>query len=207
MFNLIGAYIIIVFLFKFYQERKSLVIRLRRLDPLSIWARGLLTAVGLLYIIIESGVLDSKELGYYNFPYFLFTGFNLWVHEAGHIFFLPFGSLFHHLGGSMNEVIFPSLLFWWSRKHRLHASACFAIYWLGFNLISISHYMGDARARVLPLIGGGAEGHDWHNSLEILGLLEYDTVLSKLTSLLGLFIAGYSFFKLWQSLLENKPGT
>ena len=201
MFNLIGAYIVCIFLLKFYFERKSLAIQLARLDSLPSWASVLITAIGLFYIVLMAGVIEPSRLGFYNFPYYLFTGFNLWVHEAGHVFFMPFGTLFQYLGGGLNEVIFPLLLYYWSRKHDLKASACFAIYWLGFNLINISHYIRDARARALPLIGGGVEGHDWNNILGILGMLEYDIVLSKTTSILGLMIAGYSFFMLWKAFL------
>lgn len=198
LFNAIGAYIICICLFKFYLERKSLAQKVSRLDPLPVWARVILTLIGLYFLLLEYSN-SALEFRFYNFPFFLFSGFNLWVHEAGHIFFLPFGALFCSLGGALNEVIFPCLLFVWSRKNSLEAAAVFAIYWLGFNLVSISTYVSDARARALPLIGGGIEGHDWHNILSILGMLEYDLIISKITCLSGLLITGFSFFSLWKN--------
>lgn len=39
--------------------------------------------------------------------------------------------------------------------------------WLGENLLNIARYLGDARAQVLPLVGGGE--HDWTGDSRPLG--------------------------------------
>ena len=52
-----------------------------------------------------------------------------------------------------------------------------SLLWLGHNFINSSVYAADARARVLPLLGGDRAGHDWANMLGMLGLLDYDQIV------------------------------
>ena len=50
--------------------------------------------------------------------------------------------------------------------------------WLGASLFNVARYMADARAQVLPLVGGGE--HDWTEILSRWGLLASDVRLAGL---------------------------
>jgi len=85
---------------------------------------------------------------------------NLPFHEAGHVFLAPFGHILHVLGGTLGQLAVPAVLGWYFLVRRSDAFASsFCTWWFGENLINISTYMADARAQVLPLVGGGE--HDW----------------------------------------------
>ncbi|MEW5847645.1 MAG: hypothetical protein AB2A00_02485 [Myxococcota bacterium] len=111
---------------------------------------------------------------------------DLVFHEAGHIFFAPFGQLMMFLGGSLMQCLVPLLCagsFLW-RRNPFAAAAC--LWWLGQNLLDLAPYVGDARLMSLPLIGewsddaidARAERHDWHNILRLLGWLKRDDQLA-----------------------------
>jgi hypothetical protein len=70
--------------------------------------------------------------------------------------------------------ILPSFITWYFFRNRYRAGIQAGLLWLGQNLINISVYAADARARVLPLLGGNKAGHDWHYLLGEMNLLEYD---------------------------------
>jgi hypothetical protein len=100
---------------------------------------------------------------------------NLPFHEAGHVFFRPFGETVHYLGGTIFQLLVPSLLVWYFLKrvpNRLAAAFC--TWWLGESLINVSIYMADARDLKLPLVGGGH--HDWNHLFYTFGLLDQGSV-------------------------------
>ena len=101
---------------------------------------------------------------------------NLAFHEAGHIFFTPFGSTLHYLGGTLGQLAVPALLAGYfllvGPTRPLGAAVC--AWWVGENLINISVYMADARDLALPLVGGG--DHDWNELFYRFGLLGQESV-------------------------------
>jgi len=101
---------------------------------------------------------------------------NLAFHEAGHIFFTPFGSTLHYLGGTLGQLAVPTLLAGYfllvGPTRPLGAAVC--AWWVGENLMNISVYMADARDLALPLVGGG--DHDWNELFYRFGLLGQDSV-------------------------------
>ena len=99
---------------------------------------------------------------------------DLVIHEAGHIFFMFFGKFIHFAGGTLMQIILPSLIAWYFFRNMYRTGLQISLLWLGQNFINISVYAADARARVLPLLGGNKAGHDWHYMLGELNLLEYD---------------------------------
>ncbi|MCB6183290.1 hypothetical protein LIN78_07005 [Leeia sp. TBRC 13508] len=114
---------------------------------------------------------------------------NLVFHEAGHLFFRPFGRLIMFFGGSFFQVLWPLILaaaFLLKYKNPFAASVCFA--WAGQSLMDVAPYIGDARSLQLGLIGEynedivdmRSERHDWHNILGDLGLLEKDQLIANL---------------------------
>ena len=108
---------------------------------------------------------------------------NLAFHEAGHLFFAVLGSTAALYGGTLGQLVFPTvavLVFSWRREA---VSACLAGAWFFENLFNIARYMADARARVLPLVGGGE--HDWALIFSRWGALHLDTRVASVTRGLG----------------------
>ncbi|MEM8483988.1 MAG: hypothetical protein AAF564_00490 [Bacteroidota bacterium] len=117
--------------------------------------------------------------------YFLFTwgeytlmdSVDLIIHEAGHFFFRFFGRFMMFLGGTLMQLIVPGILIFNFVVHDYRFGTQVSLFWLGHNLINISVYAADARARQLPLLGGNAVEHDWWTMLGMLNLLEYDQLI------------------------------
>ncbi len=121
---------------------------------------------------------------------------NLAFHEAGHVFATPFGSTVHYLGGTIGQLLVPSLLIPYFLLRRLNPpAAAFCLWWLGENLVNVAVYMADARDLALPLVGGG--DHDWNELLYRFDLLDQGSVetLSGLTRAGGvvLMLAGFAW--------------
>ena len=114
---------------------------------------------------------------------------NLPFHEAGHVFFAPFGEFMHILGGSLGQIIIPVIcaVAFARRDDWFGMAVC--IWWAGQSLVDVAPYIADARALQMPLIGGGTgaevEGHDWEAILTRLGWLRFDRTLG-----MGVHIAG-----------------
>ena len=98
---------------------------------------------------------------------------DLVIHEAGHFFFMPFGKFIYTLGGTMIQIFLPSLIavFFFTKLYRTGVQM--ALLWLGQNLINISVYAADAKAKSLPLLGGNKVYHDWNYLLSQLNILNY----------------------------------
>lgn len=129
---------------------------------------------------------------------------NLPFHEAGHILFMPFGRFMAILGGSLGQVLMPlvcvlALLL----KTRDPFGASVALWWTAESIMDVAPYINDARAMDLLLLGGvtgkETDGHDWNNLLTMLGWLEYDHGLARLTHGLGALLMLASFA--WGAIL------
>jgi hypothetical protein len=106
----------------------------------------------------------------------LLDGVNLLFHEAGHPLFGLFGwEALAILGGTLMQLLVPLLVLgsFWLRREAPGVAA--AGIWCFENLLNIARYVADARAQVLPLVGGGE--HDWADLLGRWGLLAQDTAL------------------------------
>jgi hypothetical protein len=98
-------------------------------------------------------------------------GFDLVVHEAGHPLLGLLGSRFlMFLGGTLLQLALPVAALVAFGARRQPASFAAAAVWLGVNLVNVGHYAADGDARLLPLLGADADGHDWWNMLGMLGL-------------------------------------
>ena len=113
-------------------------------------------------------------------------GANLLFHEGGHVFFGVFGTTIGILGGTLGQLFFPvaSIAHFLVRESMLEAAA--AVVWLGGNLMNVALYVGDARAQVLPRVGG--EIHDWHWLLSRWGLLAHDETIARGIHALGALV-------------------
>lgn len=120
-------------------------------------------------------ILNRGEFG-------LLDNIDLVIHEAGHFFFSLFGKFIYTLGGTLMQIILPSIIASYFFRNNYRTGVQFGLLWLGQNFINISVYSADAQARKLPLIGGNKVYHDWHYLLNEIGILEYD------------YLVGYTFF-------------
>ncbi|MBC8286604.1 MAG: hypothetical protein H8E42_03925 [Nitrospinae bacterium] len=142
-----------------------------------------------------------------------FTGLvhnvNLVFHEAGHILFGLFGNdTLMILGGSLNQLLIPFIVFISFFYKRDRAGAAFALLWFFGNFIDVSIYMADGRFLKLPLIGGlGLEAHDWRNLFNRFDLWSVDQMLSNTIFYLGwagIFLAWVWLYKSWQNNYKRK---
>jgi len=106
--------------------------------------------------------------------YTLIDTADLIIHEAGHLFFWIFGRFIYMSGGTLMQILFPSLIAFYFFWNNYKTGVQFSLVWLGQNFVNISVYAADARAHKLPLLGGKKVLHDWTYLLTELGILEFD---------------------------------
>jgi hypothetical protein len=99
---------------------------------------------------------------------------NLAIHEAGHVLFSPFGEFLMMLGGSLLQLLVPAAFVAYFARSRQWFAAGIVTFWFVVSLINVGTYVGDARARELPLITGDPTTHDWTWLLIRMDLLEHD---------------------------------
>ena len=202
MINLIGAYITLIFIVAVLYHR----------PPVKKYDDYLIRHVYLSYALVCLGGLlllndlfGLFSLGGLFYPLYLIDMLvettTLWIHEAGHVYWSIGGTTLAVLGGTLNEVLFPIVLFGYSYWMKAFGFCAISTFWLGKNCFGISIYMADARARELPLFGG-AGTHDWEYLFGKLGLLEFDTTVSMFVYLVGLVLCvlslGYFAYRVWR---------
>jgi hypothetical protein len=144
------------------------------------------TAAFWLYVLTDSD-------GYFGF----LDTFNLLIHEAGHMIFMPFGRTLYYLGGSLLQCLMPAAFavsFWRTRQP---AAFAFSGLWLGENFLNVARYISDARDMAISLLGNG--DHDWNTLLEGTFLLRHCRLLGGTLALLGwvVMIASAAWY-LWR---------
>jgi len=160
-------------------------------DPLFLAGRFISFIIifiwGWLFIFssIESNYVGESFMHLINLPF----------HEAGHIIFRPFGSFFTSLGGTLGQMLIPLICLWtFLFKYRNTFGAAICLWWFGQNFLDIAPYINDARAGVLPLLGGNTGHtapygfHDWEYLLTETGLLHYDQFIARLSFFIGTLI-------------------
>jgi hypothetical protein len=172
--------------------------------PIVFWGR-LAVFAGLFvwggyFILLE---MQSNEIG----NSFMHT-LNLVFHEAGHVIFRLLGHFMMVLGGSLMQILVPliiagTFLF----KYHNNFAASVGLWWTGQSMMDIAPYINDARARQLPLLGGG-DGmdrpwmHDWYNILSDLNMLKSDHIIASIVDTLGelvvLLSLAWGGYLLWQ---------
>ena len=139
---------------------------------------------------------------------------NLPFHEAGHIFFRPFGKFMTSLGGSLGQLLMPLIcLAVFLLKTRDTFAAAFALWWLGQSFMDLAPYINDARSLTLPLLGGNTGRtspygfHDWEFILHKSGLSNSDHMLAHIADKLGTILmicalvwGGYLLYKQYKNL-------
>ena len=114
---------------------------------------------------------------------FLLDHANLLFHEAGHPIIGLFSQRLETYGGTIGQLVFPIVLAvsFWRKGQALPFAA--ALIWFFENWLNIAHYMADARALELPLVGGG--DHDWNTIFSRWRLLAYDTRIAGGVKIIG----------------------
>ena len=158
------------------ENNKEIELSLKRAKPSSWWDNTKLWIPSLIILpIAVYWILNRGEFS-------LLDNINLVIHEAGHFFFSLFGKFIYTLGGTLMQIILPSVIAAYFFRNNYRTGVQFGLLWLGQNFINISVYSADAQARKLPLLGGNKVYHDWQYLLGELGILEYD------------YLVGYIFF-------------
>ena len=99
------------------------------------------------------------------------------IHEAGHVFLMPFGEFLTVLGGSLFQIALPlgiGAAFLWRQRDAFGAAIC--LWWSGASLVDLSPYLWDSLNPQLILLGGhtGEDGpHDWIYLLDCFGALKH----------------------------------
>lgn len=111
---------------------------------------------------------------------------NFVIHEAGHIVFLPFGEFLSLAGGTLLQLIVPTIfvLYFFFREETYSASLL--LFWLGESLLNVSVYAVDAQTMYIELVVG--EIHDWNYLLGHLGLLDSAFVVGKTFHVIAVII-------------------
>ena len=121
----------------------------------------------------------------------LLDNVDLAIHESGHVFFGFLGTFIGFLGGTLMQLLVPSVFVAYFIPRDRHAASV-VLWWVAQNFWNISVYVKDARAQALPLVGGGE--HDWAYLLGTLDMLDNDQGLGRLCHLIGVVIFGFSIW-------------
>ncbi|MDQ3207340.1 MAG: hypothetical protein M3Q37_01920, partial [Gemmatimonadota bacterium] len=127
---------------------------------------------------------------------------DLAIHETGHLVFVVGGETLAIMGGTLFQLIVPAafVVALWRAGDRHGATV--PLWWLGQNCWNISVYIRDARARELPLVGGGE--HDWAALLGQWGWMSRDGQIADAVHLLGVLLYLVAIVGGWL-LLRSEP--
>lgn len=135
-------------------------------EPFYIKLKPLISSLILLPLMLYFGLNRGT--------YFFIDWFNLLIHEGGHGVFMFFGKFIHAAGGTLMQIIMPTLFIIYAFQNKYKIFTQLSLIWLGENLINISVYAADARAHKLRLLGGNKVYHDWTYLLNTTGIINYD---------------------------------
>ena len=127
--------------------------------------RVILKSLLLLYLLYLSWFLLTgyhPERATYDPPFVIFVmdTINLFIHEAGHLFFKPFGMWLHVIAGSLFQILIPLALVIVTFREKPH-QLLLPGFWLGESMVNVSAYVHDAPYMKLKLIARGLI-HDWN---------------------------------------------
>lgn len=135
----------------------------------------------------------------------ILDGANLLFHEAGHpLFGLVLGERGGVYGGTLGQLVFPLVATIAFRKRGETVSCAAAMVWGCENLWNIARYLADARAQLLPLVGGGE--HDWTEILTRWGLLRQDLLIAGVVRAAGWIGMIAVLVWLWMRWREDRDG-
>ncbi|HEX6407847.1 MAG TPA: hypothetical protein VFZ90_11770 [Gemmatimonadales bacterium] len=126
---------------------------------------------------------------------------DLAIHETGHLVFAPGGETLGVLGGTLMQLLVPSVFAGALWRQGDQHGATVPLWWLGQNCWNISVYIRDARLQALPLVGGGE--HDWTWLLGNWGLLQRDQLIGGAVYLVGVLLYLIALSAGW--ILAQRP--
>jgi hypothetical protein len=127
---------------------------------------------------------------------------NLAFHEAGHLIYGLLGSTLGLYGGTLGQLTIPITVAVVFLQNRDAVGFAVAGSWFFQNFLNIARYMADARAQVLPLVGGG--DHDWANIFSRWGALSSDVVIATMVERIGwMGMIGFWVWLLWRSMKSS----
>ncbi len=137
------------------------------------------------------------------------------IHEAGHVFLMPFGEFLTILGGSLFQLALPlaiGVAFLLKNRDNFAASLCF--WWVAVSLLDLSPYIYDALHPQLTMLGGhtGEDGpHDWIYLLGVFGQIQRAQHWGAVTHTLGvmavLFTLGWALLVLVRQRGQTHDGS
>lgn len=131
---------------------------------------------------------------------------NLFVHEGGHVVFSFFGWFMYVLGGSLMQVLLPTLFVIYFYRQQQYYSAALTLFWVGENLLNVSVYAGDAIKMQLSLLFGDNSIHDWNWLLVYTGQLRHTAGIAMTIQVAGtLTIIIASIWSVWTAVKPPKP--
>ncbi len=172
-----------------------------RMDPVTFWPRvALLLAFAVWGWVLMAQDYRTGEIGssFIHRPLLVF-------HEAGHVLFRPLGEWLMVAGGSLGQLIMPTILCGALLiKNRDPFGAAIGLWLVGVSLLDLAPYMYDALYPQLVLLSGmtGEEGgHDWIYLFSSLGWLKKSQFIGGLVHALGaltvLLSLGWGALVLW----------
>jgi hypothetical protein len=164
-------------------------------------------ALSLALVAAAGFILYSQNEALRHFL-FILDWFNIIIHESGHPIFgmLSLGNRWiMFAGGTMMQLLWPIGCYGLFLYQRNPKSADFCIFWFGSNFLGIGPYMADARAQILPLIGGGE--HDWTYLFNSVGLINYDRQIGAAALYFGCFAMACSALTLNNHIRNPKTNT
>ena len=166
------------------------------MEKLKPWIASLLLLPLAVYLILNKGQFI-----------FILDHLNLLFHEGGHGIFSLFGKFIYTLGGTLMQIIIPSLFIFYFYINKQRIGMQISLIYLTQNLMNIGVYAADARTQKLPLIGKGTY-HDWTYLLSRTNMLEYDIIIGNLFYYTGILIIILSlllplFYKDYKSINLN----
>jgi hypothetical protein len=142
------------------------------------WPVRRITRIAAVSVLALYGAAILRDPGFA-----LIDNVNLPIHETGHLVFAPFGELVTALGGTLFQLIVPSVFVGYFLRRRNQFAASVALWWVAENFWNIAVYVADAQAQELPLVGGGE--HDWAFILAELDLLQQDARIAAMVRFAG----------------------
>ena len=127
----------------------------------------------------------------------IFSGIDLVIHEAGHLFFMWFGNTtLMIMGGTSFQILVPALIALAFRKQGDAFAVGVGVFWVGVSLAEVAPYAADAQAQLLPLVSPspGQPIHDWNYLLTRFGLLENDHLVGKAFRDVGVLVMATGVF-------------
>ena len=130
---------------------------------------------------------------------------NLAFHEAGHPLFGLLSARLMVYGGTLMQLLMPAACAWEFYRREQRWGFYVSLLWIAENLLNISHYLADARAHQLPLVGGldPAYFHDWTEILNRWGLLNQDITLAWLVRLGAVALMLWTVKQAWTTPAED----